>query len=288
MRRRCSSATGSTLIWSGWPAGEDVQYLYIAPMSNPYTISGNRVKLCENDDHVWERVGQSPAGRGLHEGPQVLVHGDRGFIVYSCSGSWEPTYKLGLLSMDREGGPARPEELEEAGQARVSGHGPRAGRRPLPLYAHRPTARRTGSSTTPRYPPSRLGAGGLHAAVHLDARTGFPDFGKPVPPGKTLKAPAGESANQPGDVFADSFDRDNWDNWSYYGYNRLHLGGRRLPESRRQSRLGAGQSTTDPARRPCVRGFEWSDFTATGSRAGQGGQPRRGSAVPRPTPGRRL
>ena len=45
-------------VWSGWPSTEDIQYLYIAPMENPWTISGKRVQLCENDTYLWEQVGE--------------------------------------------------------------------------------------------------------------------------------------------------------------------------------------------------------------------------------------
>jgi GH43 family beta-xylosidase len=31
----------------------------------------------------------------------MLMRGDKIFLVYSCSGSWQPTYKLGMLHMNR-------------------------------------------------------------------------------------------------------------------------------------------------------------------------------------------
>lgn len=84
-------------IWSGWEDERDIQWLYAAPMSNPWTISGNRVRLCANNDYQWERVGESMQGRGLNEAPQILQRDGRIFIVYSASGSWQPTYKMGIL-----------------------------------------------------------------------------------------------------------------------------------------------------------------------------------------------
>jgi len=88
-------------IWSGWETTRDRQYLYAAPMSNPWTISGNRTRLCANDDYPWERINdpRRDRGRGLNEGPQILKHDNRTFIIYSASGSWQPTYKLGLLEL---------------------------------------------------------------------------------------------------------------------------------------------------------------------------------------------
>jgi GH43 family beta-xylosidase len=87
-------------VWSGWEGGRDVQCLYAAPMSDPATVSGARVRLCANDTYAWERVGESVAERGLHEGPAILRRNGRIFLVYSCSGSWQTTYKLGMLVAD--------------------------------------------------------------------------------------------------------------------------------------------------------------------------------------------
>jgi GH43 family beta-xylosidase len=92
-------------LWSGWADDRDEQWLYIAEMVNPWTVSSNRVRLCANDDFVWERVGESPAGRGLNEGPQVLQRQGRVFVVFSASGSWETSYKLGMLELRPGGNP---------------------------------------------------------------------------------------------------------------------------------------------------------------------------------------
>jgi len=87
------------LLWSGWADERDEQWLYIAPMSNPWTLGAARTRLCANDDFLWERVGESRHGRGLNEGPQVLTRQGRVFVIYSCSGSWEASYKLGMLEL---------------------------------------------------------------------------------------------------------------------------------------------------------------------------------------------
>jgi GH43 family beta-xylosidase len=87
-------------LWSGWEATTDVQHLYVARMANPWTIGTDRVRMCGNDDHLWERVGDRAEGRGLNEGPVVLVRKGRVFVVYSASGSWQSTYKMGMLVAD--------------------------------------------------------------------------------------------------------------------------------------------------------------------------------------------
>ncbi|MEO5802895.1 MAG: glycoside hydrolase family 43 protein [Verrucomicrobiota bacterium] len=80
------------MIWSGWPGKKDGQQnIYIAPMSDPYTISGSRVKIAE-PEHNWERV-EMP----ICEGPQILKRDGKVFIVYSASASWTEDYCLGML-----------------------------------------------------------------------------------------------------------------------------------------------------------------------------------------------
>ena len=86
-------------IWSGWKTHEDIQYLYIAPMSDPATISGPRVLMCRNDDYLWERTEEREDAKGLNEAPQVLKRGKRTFVSYSCAASWLQTYKIGLLEL---------------------------------------------------------------------------------------------------------------------------------------------------------------------------------------------
>jgi GH43 family beta-xylosidase len=95
-------------IWSGWEDHRDIQYLYIATMSDPATISSNRVKLCSNNQHLWEHVGHDRNQRGLHEGPAILRRNRRVILIYSCSGSWQATYKLGMLSMRENSNPMEP------------------------------------------------------------------------------------------------------------------------------------------------------------------------------------
>ncbi|HET7174238.1 MAG TPA: glycoside hydrolase family 43 protein [Nocardioidaceae bacterium] len=87
-------------LWSGWPDGRtDSQCLYIAPMSDPTTIAGPRVRVCANDDFPWELTDPPAGRRGLNEAPQVLQHDGRTFVLYSCGASWLPTYGLGLLEL---------------------------------------------------------------------------------------------------------------------------------------------------------------------------------------------
>jgi GH43 family beta-xylosidase len=80
-------------LWSGWPGKRNGQQnLYIAPMSNAFTLCGPRVLICE-PDQPWERIAMP-----ICEGPQVLRNNGKTFVVYSASGSWTEDYCLGLLT----------------------------------------------------------------------------------------------------------------------------------------------------------------------------------------------
>lgn len=82
-------------IWSGWEGTVNVQQnLYIAPMSDPWTISGERVKI-SSPEYNWERIGQPY----INEGPEVLKNGTEIFVIYSASGSWTDDYCLGQLRL---------------------------------------------------------------------------------------------------------------------------------------------------------------------------------------------
>jgi GH43 family beta-xylosidase len=72
--------------------GSNGQSLFITPLSNPWTISGSRVRLT-SPTLAWERQTGAVA-----EGPEPLYHNGRTFIVYSASACWGPDYKLGLLT----------------------------------------------------------------------------------------------------------------------------------------------------------------------------------------------
>lgn len=81
-------------IWSGWEADANVrQNLYIAHMSNPWTIDSNRVEIAR-PTYAWE-TNHSP---NVNEGPQVIVRNGVISLVYSASGSWTNDYCLGLIT----------------------------------------------------------------------------------------------------------------------------------------------------------------------------------------------
>ncbi|QGG57456.1 family 43 glycosylhydrolase [Paenibacillus sp. B01] len=81
-------------LWSGWEGTvNDKQHLYIAQMSNPWTISSARTRIA-TPTYSWE-TNTTPQ---VNEGPQVIVRGSTISLVYSASGSWTDGYCLGLIT----------------------------------------------------------------------------------------------------------------------------------------------------------------------------------------------
>ncbi|MEO6148748.1 MAG: glycoside hydrolase family 43 protein, partial [Mucilaginibacter sp.] len=84
-------------MWSGWKfqngSQSGIQQIYIAEMSNPWTITGARYMISE-PTYDWEMVGL------VNEGPEILKNaaGDV-FLVYSASGCWTDEYKLGMMKL---------------------------------------------------------------------------------------------------------------------------------------------------------------------------------------------
>ncbi|MEO8623543.1 MAG: glycoside hydrolase family 43 protein [bacterium] len=85
-------------VWSGWDENRSThvtpQQLYIARMSNPYTMATNRVRISAPTE-PWE-LG---AGLDLEEGPEPLTHGSDTFIIYSTRESFLPDDRLGMLRL---------------------------------------------------------------------------------------------------------------------------------------------------------------------------------------------
>lgn len=92
-------------VWAGWDGDKNGQQnIYIARMTNPWTIGSKRVKI-SNPELDWEKDGDlhdsnNPPHVNVNEGPQPLIHGSRLFLIYSASGCWTDSYALGLLSFN--------------------------------------------------------------------------------------------------------------------------------------------------------------------------------------------
>lgn len=90
------------MIWSG-RTGSGLgfpQNLYIAKMSNPWTIDGERV-LLSTPQYSWEKHGAA-----INEGPAVIKNAKgEVFLTFSGSGYWTDDYCLGLMKLKPGGDP---------------------------------------------------------------------------------------------------------------------------------------------------------------------------------------
>ena len=93
-----TAADGSlTFVWCGRPSPHG-QGLYLAKMSNPWTISGPR-QVLEADGFGCP---------GVREGPVGLTHGGKVWLVYSMCSADSPDYRLGALVADATSNLAEP------------------------------------------------------------------------------------------------------------------------------------------------------------------------------------
>ena len=102
------------LVWSGWKGATDgEQDIYIAHMSNPWTIDSPRT-LISQPTLPWETHGDLPGRHvNVNEGPEFLKHGRKMFIVFSASGCWTDFYSLGMVEADVNADPLKPESWKK-------------------------------------------------------------------------------------------------------------------------------------------------------------------------------
>jgi len=92
------------MIWAGWMGDvNQKQEIFIAKMKNPWTIDGKRHKI-SSPQFDWEKHGdlndpENPPHVDVNEGPQILTHNNKVFLIYSASGCWTDFYALGMLTL---------------------------------------------------------------------------------------------------------------------------------------------------------------------------------------------
>lgn len=177
-------------VWSGWaenaPTDKTVQNLYIAPMANPWTVTGPRAVLSA-PTAPWERGPELD----LQEGPEFLQRGGRTFVVYSTRDSWLPQYELGMLRL--KDGAATP--LDSASWVKTG-----------PVFASANGVVGVGHHAFTRSPDGREDWLVYHAKTSTRpgwdrviraqrftwTADGTPSFGAPVPSGVPVPVPSGE------------------------------------------------------------------------------------------------
>ncbi|MFT3903339.1 MAG: glycoside hydrolase family 43 protein [Niabella sp.] len=96
------------IVWSGWQGDMDgEQDLFIAKLSNPYTIEGERVMISK-PTYDWEKI-STGVNVLVNEGPEVVQNANGNvFLTYSANGCWSDDYCLGMLSLKQDGDPLNP------------------------------------------------------------------------------------------------------------------------------------------------------------------------------------
>ncbi len=177
-------------IWSGWKKQMDTdatpQHLYIQEMENPYTLKGTRV-LLSSPEESWETGGPL----NLNEGPEVLINGDRVFVIYSCRESWLKEYRLGMLQLVHPGG-----DLLNPANWKKQG----------PVFTGNENVFGVGHSSFVKSPDNsedwiiyhskKSTEPGWNRDIRMQPFTwnqdGTPDFGDAVPAGVSINRPSGE------------------------------------------------------------------------------------------------
>lgn len=177
-------------VWSGWkenrPDDSTPQHLYIATMSNPWTISSNRVKI-SSPTRPWE----DGTELDLNEAPQFLKHDGQVFIIYSARESWLPAYRMGQLRLKENADPMNPGSWVKSG----------------PVFMGTREVHGTGHASFTVSPDGTENWMVYHSKV--DTTPGWdrvirmqefswhpdrsPDFGTPVPPGEPIPLPSGQA-----------------------------------------------------------------------------------------------
>ena len=182
-------------IWSGREdSAHGPQRIYIAPMSNPWTISGPRVEL-SRPDFDWEKHGWE-----VNEGPTILSHDGRHWLIYSASGAATPFYSLGMLELKGDD-PLDPKSWQKSkepvfkmndnpnGGAYTVGHGSFVtspdGTQIWNIYHGKDVRENNWSNRTMRADLVRWNA------------DGEPDFGTPTPRDVLISVPSGTQTLTP-------------------------------------------------------------------------------------------
>ncbi len=200
------------MAWSGWEGDTNGrQDIYLAELQNPWTVKSDRVRI-STSDYAWERVGDRPLPRhageypptdpaepthvDVNEGPEVLQHGDKIFLVYSANGCWTDFYSLAMLEASAS------DDLLLASSWR---------KRPSPVFTYSPESHAFGPGHNGFFqspdgredwiiyhanPESGQGCGGHRsprAQRFVWNSDGTPAFGSPVAIGTSMAPPSGEA-----------------------------------------------------------------------------------------------
>lgn len=173
------------LLWSQWV--RDEQTIWISKMTNPWTVTGERVMI-SRPQYEWEFSGMK-----VNEGPEMIKRNGKTYMVYSASFCNTPDYKLGLIELVGND-PLKPESWHKFDQPVFSKandvYGPgHNGFFKSPdgsedwLIYHGNASELEGCSSTRS----------LRAQKFAWNDDGTPNFGEPVAAGEKVTSPSGEN-----------------------------------------------------------------------------------------------
>ena len=183
-------------IWSGWEGVESGnQNIYIAELKNPWTMEGKRVRISK-PSFRWEQFGDplDPNRIDINEGPEILKHEDKIFLIYSGNGCSTDHYLLGMLTASVTSNLLRASSWKKA---------------PHPVFESSPEAHAFGTGHNTFFkspdgtedwilyhanPEPNQGCGALRsprAQPFTWRPDGTPDFGRPLPLNKPIRKPSG-------------------------------------------------------------------------------------------------
>lgn len=173
-------------IWSGWPGTTDgLQNLYIAPMSNPWTISGPRV-LLSTPQLSWESW--------IQEGPAVLKRNGKVFVVYAANKSWTDSECLGML-VNSDGNYLNPGSWTKQAQPVFQSLTGPSGSVYGPGHCSF-TQSLDGTEDWIFYHAAKYSGAGWNRNIRMQRFTwdanNYPSFGQPIPAGIPITNPAGD------------------------------------------------------------------------------------------------
>lgn len=184
-------------VWSGHAnSSPGNQYLYIAPMSNPWTISGSRVRIGASAYYSWEYAGSML----VNEAPAIIQHNGVISIVYSANGSWTDNYCMGLLA-NGDGNLLNPGSWAKNATPVLKNYFGTDGTVYSPGSCTF-TKSRDGVEDWIIFHTSQFqGGGSSYREIHAQKFTwtpGYntPNFGVPFPDGDALSVPSGENVAQ--------------------------------------------------------------------------------------------
>jgi GH43 family beta-xylosidase len=200
------------MAWSGWEGDTNGrQDIYLAELQNPWTVKSNRVRV-STSEYAWESVGDrqlprrdgeypptdpaEPTHVDVNEGPEVLQHGGKVFLVYSANGCWTDFYSLAMLEASGKADLLKPSTWKK---------------RPQPVFTYSPESQAFGPGHNGFFqspdgredwiiyhanPESGQGCGG-HRSPRAQRfawnSDGTPEFGRPVALGTSRVPPSGEA-----------------------------------------------------------------------------------------------